>query len=498
MKKLVSFLILFISVLDCAAQFRLSGQMPVLVDDTLRLNIPLDYGLPADRDILILAKPNGGFELDLGLKEKKLATLNHQGKKYFLLLSPGKNLWIQFSSDNMPHFSGTAAAENAQLQDLDLLKIPHFRTPDFITGLKSTALDSLEDQVIKPWLRLRNRQLSAIAATPGMSVDDKLLLSQEIKANAIAQLSYFARRDLQLNRTDLMTYLMHVYREVSVKPDIFPAGPLYYDFADTYLSYLEAASYKDFLENGSNTKRPMKYYGVSIDSSNTLVSQKGRSYLNWLAVKSEFDPRVAEAMLARDIARLNLAKDLSMMRPLIKEFKTVYPKSKYRRNLEDRMAELEHRLNANRNNSAIQILEDYGKVSSIHEVIKRYKGKVVYLDIWGTWCAPCRYELGFNPQLKSRFKDKGVVFLYLDMDEDDKDGHWKEFISVNQMTGLHLRKNRTEMQKFWEELQPDKSKQGLYPSYFIFDRNGQLVPETAGRPSHGEDLYKQLERYLFP
>ena len=82
------------------------------------------------------------------------------------------------------------------------------------------------------------------------------------------------------------------------------------------------------------------------------------------------------------------------------------------------------------------------------------------------------------------------------MDDNGKDAHWREFLQVNNLTGLHLRKSNQEIQKIWEEVQPLKDKQGMYPSYFIFDKNGQLIHETAKRPSEGAELYKQIEKYL--
>ena len=78
----------------------------------------------------------------------------------------------------------------------------------------------------------------------------------------------------------------------------------------------------------------------------------------------------------------------------------------------------------------------------MNALVKSFKGKVVYLDIWGTWCGPCKDELTYVPELKAHFKGKDVVYIYLDMDEDDKDATWREFIKVNNMEGLHLRKNR--------------------------------------------------------
>jgi thiol-disulfide isomerase/thioredoxin len=301
---------------------------------------------------------------------------------------------------------------------------------------------------------------------------------------------------VRMKRGDLITFLLTLYKDVPTKPDVFPAGPLYFEFADSYVGYLEAASFNDFQQNGSDPKRPLKYYGISLDSSNVLVSQKGKMYMNWLAIKNAFEPMVAEAMLAQAIDAKCQEKAISEVRPLMQEFRTLYPQSKYNTRLGNTIDHLEALLAANKDNKAIKIIDDYKQISSIYELVNRYKGKVIYLDLWGTWCAPCRYELGFSPKLKQHFQEKDVLFVYLDMDDDAKDGNWREFLKLNNLTGLHLRKSNNDIQKIWEELQPLKDRQGMYPSYFIFDKSGKLVQEEAKRPSEGTELYKQIEKYL--
>ena len=46
------------------------------------------------------------------------------------------------------------------------------------------------------------------------------------------------------------------------------------------------------------------------------------------------------------------------------------------------------------------------------------KGKVVYLDFWATWCAPCREETPWFVEFQSKYRDRGFVVLGVSLDED--------------------------------------------------------------------------------
>ncbi|WP_158826913.1 redoxin family protein [Mucilaginibacter lacusdianchii] len=501
MKKLILIIISIIATVNCFAQFRISGQVLNKVSagtDSLTINLPFVYGYNPEGDIRVIINRQGKFSANLPVSEKKLATLTYKKRQYLLLLSPEKSLTLELNAADttIRKFSGPEAIENKLLYSLNLLQPPFFRAEGSSNLFSNLSPEAIQEKVVKPWLEVRDRQLTMIKNAQGVSKFNKLLISQEVKANTIMQLSRFARINVRMKRDDLVTFIMSIYKNVAVRPEVQPAGPLFYEFADSYVGYMEAAAFSDFQKRGSNTKTPLVYFGISLDSINQIAREKGKMYVNWLAIKNNFDPNVAEAMLAQAIAAKSRDKELTELRPLMDEFKSVYAHSGYTAGLTDKLHKLETALTANKNNKAIQIFNDYQQLTSIYQVINQYKGKVVYLDIWGTWCAPCRYELGFTPQLKQHFKDKDVVFIYLDMDDNGKDAHWREFLQVNNLSGLHLRKSNQDIQKIWEEVQPLKDKQGMYPSYFIFDKNGKLVPETAKRPSEGVELFKQLEQYL--
>lgn len=129
-------------------------------------------------------------------------------------------------------------------------------------------------------------------------------------------------------------------------------------------------------------------------------------------------------------------------------------------------------------------------------VVAPYKGKVVYLDVWGTWCGPCREEMKYAAALKQHVDSSKVVFLYLDEDADEKDGQWREYVQMNNITGEHLRMNEQDIGVIWEALLPDSPLARTYPRFFIFGRNGKLVQANAKRPSDEEVLYNQLKEAI--
>jgi peroxiredoxin len=65
------------------------------------------------------------------------------------------------------------------------------------------------------------------------------------------------------------------------------------------------------------------------------------------------------------------------------------------------------------------------------------KGKVVLLDFWATWCAPCREALPHMRDIARKFKDQPVVLLSVSLDTDEQ--KWKDFIAKNEMTWSQYR-----------------------------------------------------------
>lgn len=103
-----------------------------------------------------------------------------------------------------------------------------------------------------------------------------------------------------------------------------------------------------------------------------------------------------------------------------------------------------------------------------------FKGKYVYIDMWATWCAPCRQEMPYLRQLESQFKDAHIVFLGLSVDSDK--AKWEKMASSGELTGTQLYLGT--QSKFQEAYRIE----GI-PRFILLDRNGVIISNDMSRPS---------------
>lgn len=131
--------------------------------------------------------------------------------------------------------------------------------------------------------------------------------------------------------------------------------------------------------------------------------------------------------------------------------------------------------------------------SNIEEVkskyIDKYKGKVVYIDFYATWCGPCRQEIPFAKQLHEEFKNKEVVFLNLCAKSKKED--WENFKKQYDLEGENYFLNNEEFYLLSEIYKV----QG-FPTYILIDKEGNVVDYNALRPSTKKSLYDKISELL--
>lgn len=111
------------------------------------------------------------------------------------------------------------------------------------------------------------------------------------------------------------------------------------------------------------------------------------------------------------------------------------------------------------------------------EMLKPFKGKVILVDIWATWCGPCRMANKEMEPLKAKFADKDVVFLYL-AGEDSPQDTWQNMIP--DLKGQHYRLNKNQ----WNYLRKTLNAKGV-PTYIIINKEGNQSYHSVGFPGVG-------------
>lgn len=116
-------------------------------------------------------------------------------------------------------------------------------------------------------------------------------------------------------------------------------------------------------------------------------------------------------------------------------------------------------------------------------IISKYKGKVVFIDFWATWCGPCRSGMKKMKPLKEELKDKDIVFVYI-TDPSSPETTYNNMIP--DIKGEHYRVSKDE----WNYLAQKFNISGI-PHYTLVNKEGQVVKDKLP-PVASMDGYKQM------
>ena len=120
------------------------------------------------------------------------------------------------------------------------------------------------------------------------------------------------------------------------------------------------------------------------------------------------------------------------------------------------------------------------------DILQQNKGKVIYVDFWGTWCGPCLAEMPNSKVIEHELKDQDVAFVYVCMLSNEK--QWKAMLDQFQLGGQHYflsYKQSREMNNLLEITG--------YPFYLLIDKNG-IIKEKGShlRPLSVRDKIKEM------
>ena len=111
------------------------------------------------------------------------------------------------------------------------------------------------------------------------------------------------------------------------------------------------------------------------------------------------------------------------------------------------------------------------------------KGKYIYIDVWATWCGPCRGELPHLKKLEKQFEGRNIHFVSISLDARKKD--WMKMVEKEQLGGIQLLGGPE------AQIARDYNITGI-PRFILLDKEGKVINSNMTRPSDAATL-KTLE-----
>lgn len=144
----------------------------------------------------------------------------------------------------------------------------------------------------------------------------------------------------------------------------------------------------------------------------------------------------------------------------------------------DMNEQLKAKIEANKKKSGYKV--DRANISNIpadevfNAITSAYRGKVLFIDIWATWCGPCKDAMKQTEPVKKEYAGKDVVFIYL-AGENSPEATWKQMIP--DIKGEHYRLT----QEQWDVVGKQLGVNGV-PSYVLVDKEGVIKHFSVGFP----------------
>ncbi|HFC00643.1 MAG TPA: AhpC/TSA family protein [Phaeodactylibacter sp.] len=398
-------------------------------------------------------KANGTFELSLNLAQPAIGVLKYGKQRADIYLEPGDLIQVRFSGNDFLEtlqFAGKGAAHNNYLKDKKI----KFQQSDKKTRKEA---EKLKEAAYKKWVEKNKKEKNNF-------LNHSRYLSKfsdKFKKYATAEVEYWA------------AFMLLNYRwEYPLSNNM--DAPM--DLSKEYLTFLDSISVS---QNGALPNLNYTYFLDQFFEYETDQPENKDLNMNQLIDKYLTDEPAAyfkAKKLAIACKRGKARKEAKNIAAFIENnpyeiyndvLRLVYNEAKG--------------LQVGRDAPDFTLTDVNGKEVMLSE----FKGKVVYLDFWATWCSPCLHQMKNSKIWKSSFKNKDVVFIYVSLDKNRTS--WEKFIKNNNPQGIHLIASGGDVYKS-QIAKLYKVKK--LPAYFLIDKQGKI----AFKPERGKNITRVQDK----
>ena len=128
--------------------------------------------------------------------------------------------------------------------------------------------------------------------------------------------------------------------------------------------------------------------------------------------------------------------------------------------------------------------DNNGKLVNLEDL----KGNYIYIDIWATWCKPCKEEMPILEKIKDVYTEN-IKFVSISVDYRKDIDKWKKQIADNNPKGIHLMTDKNWHSDFIRAYNVN-----TIPRFILIDPQGKIVDAHAPRPSQQKKIHKVFKK----
>ncbi len=427
---------------------------------------------------------NNSFNLSLSLEKGTLITLLVGDSSVQLFLQPDDVLEVSLDAASvaLSEFNGEKGAGN----NIFFNNFNSRFAPDFdyavteVSAEKTTSVDEYESKLFDQ----RLKQMKFLKEEgKNLTPEFRKFMENQISYNYFRSLLLFPSAKTGyskgLSLAPLPSIMLKELQGVALMNESAMNSPAYRGYVREYVRYYTASQinfvafrdYSDLLEREYNyalrylSGEPFKYW-VAIELNEYCDKAEPSTVKKLYAALEQSDP---SGIYAKEIS--------------VKCQDPINAKEAKKEKIEVEK-EKEKKEKTTKSDQPFTLLDLKGNKVYLDD----FKGKVLYVDFWASWCGPCRQQFPHARALKEMLtadQRKQVVFLYISI--DDTDEKWKKSIEYNQIEGFHTRSPGG-----WGSTATRHFGVSSIPRYMLIDKKGNVADSNAKRPSSGQAIIQDI------
>ncbi len=461
----------------------LSGKISGDVDKVILSYAALDIGEEGVKKEIPL---NGGaFTTDLKIEQPEVVLLEAGQKKFNVYLEPTAHLKLDFDGATMDGkimYEGQLQKENYFYTLYQTI----FRSELDENFMKQSALKTAVDMFELDLFSKQGSMKEAYAKAPG-----KESFSNGFSAYMESEVKYWYYRwmisypILQANSNVENMQVKHLPRtiEETFTPDLLNhetgiSNENYREFIQYYITYTASRAHDFTKFKDYNKSVEYKMTAAEAELSGTTLTW----YLSRLIYENCEKVTTGTMNKVREQVRNEVNGDKyyptleSKCESVIADKEAAAKEAK--KNGQEETAATDSKKNADEK-YPFRMVDLDGKQIQLSD----FKGKVVYIDFWASWCGPCRGQFPYSKKLHAELEDrlgkkgmKDIVFLYVSIDKTEE--AWRKAVDTYQLNGI-----MTHSPAQWRDGAGAYFKISSIPRYMVLDKSGEVVNPNAPRPS---------------